>query len=416
MTPLLVSTEDGGGGAAIAAHRLLRGLRDAGCEARMLVGFQRGDDPAVLGPPTSLARGMMHLRSNLDHRISRFLCHGRAGAFSNPIVPGSGLRLTLVNGFDVLNLHWVNRSFVRPEDLIRVRRPIVWTLHDMWPFTGGCHYDGGCGQFTQKCGRCPMLRSPGAFNSSRRLWTRKRKAWRNIDLCVVAPSRWLADEARRSTLFAERRVEVIPNGLDLDVFSPRDRSMCRSILGLPQDKRIILFGAVNATGDRRKGFDLLDQTLHRLVALRPRESFLAAIFGAGSGADIGPDAFETRYLGQLHDDITIALTMAAADVLVLPSRQENLSNVLAESLACGTPCAAFDIGGNRDLVQSETTGHLARPFDTEDLAAGIAWMLEDDGRAADLGRNARAKVVENLCAKKCAARYIELFREMMRQG
>jgi glycosyltransferase involved in cell wall biosynthesis len=312
---------------------------------------------------------------------------------------------------DIVNLHWVCDGFVRVEAVAQFAVPVVWTLHDMWPFTGGCHYNGECRGFELRCGNCQQLGSRTQHDLSRLVWGRKQRAWDGVNLTVVAPSRWLADEARCSSLLRTVRIEVVPYGIDLQLYRPMDRVRARASLELPREAPLILFGAAAAVHDRRKGFDLLQLALSKLRGSLPEDARLIVFGGDASerNVDFG---LPIHYLGTLTDEAMLARLYAAADVFVAPSRQDNLPNTVLEAMACGTPPVAFDVGGMRDLIDSRATGWLARPFDTEDLARGIGWVLAHP-RAAELGAAVRRKAERELGAELHAKRMLALYNSLL---
>lgn len=292
--------------------------------------------------------------------------------------------------------------------------PVVWTLHDMWAFTGGCCYAGDCKAYFRSCGSCPQLNSGSGRDISYQIWNRKLRHLKKINLTVVSPSRWLAECAKLSFLFRDVRVEVIPNGLDLTQFKPIDKKIAREILGLPLNRKFILFGAMNAASDSRKGFQNLQPALQQLAVNKDTEKAELIVFGSSQPADPPDFGLQTRYLGRLHDDVSLALLYSAADVFVAPSIQENLANTVMEALACGTPCVAFDIGGMPDMIEHRLNGYLARPFEPSDLAAGIAWVLSDDSRCSALARRAREKAEAEFEIQSVAGRYAKLYGELLR--
>jgi glycosyltransferase involved in cell wall biosynthesis len=288
---------------------------------------------------------------------------------------------------DVVHFHWVGWGMLRFEDLPRIRVPIVWTLHDMWAFTGGCHYDQGCGKYAEHCGACPMLGSHREHDLSRWTWDRKRRTLDKVaSLTVVGLSRWLADCAARSSLFTDRCIVNLPNPLDTTFFRPVDRMAARRKHGLPLDKKLILFGATDSTGDPRKGFDKLVAALGRLKT----EQAELVVFGARQGLEGLP--FRTHAFVDFIPDRDLVELYAAADVMVVPSLQENLAATIMEPLACGTPVVAFAIGGNVDMIDHGVNGYLARPFDVDDLASCIDATLGHMDH--DLLRQAARKKVE----------------------
>ncbi|MGF1505953.1 MAG: glycosyltransferase family 4 protein [Anaerolineae bacterium] len=404
MRVLMLSTYDRLGGAAIAARRLHDGLRAAGVDSLMLVHEKTDPDASVI---SAYSRLNTVERFRLSQSIRR---HGAAlGRYPERTTADwsinrweNGLR-TAIESLqpDILHLHWVGNGYMPLQTLSRIRVPVVWTLHDMWAFTGGCHYTDGCEQYTDSCGCCPQLASDTVRDLSRSGWMLRQRHLPVERLTVASPSRWLADCARKSSLLAKAVIDVIPNGLSLDRFRPFDRSLARSVFGLPHDTPIILFGAVNSTSTPRKGYVYLKQMLLDLPA-----GVHTVVFGTFDGLDL-PSS--TTSVGVLRDEHTMALLYAAADVFVAPSTQDNLPNTVMEALACGTPVVAFRIGGMPDLITHGQTGYLAQPFDTTDLAAGVTACLENPSWGQAGRRDAEARYGIDHAAR----RYLELYRSLL---
>lgn len=412
MRVVFLNTRDSGGGAARAAVRLLHGVREAGVDALMLVQRKLADDNAVVGSDGRFANELAVLRSDLDCAPLRLYPKRNHFIFSPAFLPEKlQSKVDLIKP-DIVHLHWLGEGFLRLESLARFGRPLVWTLHDSWAFTGGCHIPFDCLNYREKCGFCPTLGSSCQSDLSRWVWRRKERVFRKLNLTVVTPSRWLADCARSSSLLERFRIEVIPNGLDLERFKPIDKSLARQIIGLPQDKKIILFGAMSSTSDKNKGFHLLQPALQKLVAKGWKENVELLVFGSTEPANAPDFGLRTHYLGRLHDDTSIALLYSAADLFVAPSIQENLPNTVMEAMACGTPCVAFNIGGMPDLIEHEKSGYLARPFEPDALAEGIAWGLEDEERSHVLSSRCRKKVAD-FSIDCVVGRYIDLYKNLL---
>ncbi len=325
-----------------------------------------------------------------------------AAVWANPLrVPLSRFNAKLVH------LHWIGASMLRVEELAKLGVPVVWTLHDAWAFTGGCHYTGDCDRFKKQCGNCPQLASATENDQSRSLWRRKQQVFAGMDLTVVAPSRWLAGVAGQSSLLAGRRVEVIPNGLDTDVFKPVDKNAAKAYFGVDPARPVLLFGARWLT-DRRKGGDLLYETMGRLDF---RCTLL--VFGEGDIHVPTTQHVTVRALGTLSDDISLAMMYSAADVFVCPSREDNLPNTVAEALACGTPCAAFDVNGLPEMIEHRKTGWLAKAFDPTDLGAGIKWLVTHQ-QPEQLQRAARDKALAEYSMAAMTERYTRLYAELLK--
>ncbi|ACH39573.1 glycosyltransferase, WcfI-like protein [Citrifermentans bemidjiense Bem] len=413
MNPLLISTFDIFGGAARAAYRLHEGLRQAGVDSRMLVQEKKTDDFAVIGPQTKSDYLLSRIRANFD-AVPLCLYPGRRKSlFSSAVWPDAlTARVTALNP-DVVHLHWVSYGFLRIETLAAIDAPIVWTLHDMWPFTGGCHYSDGCDRYLVGCGCCPLLSSSGPHDLSRWNFSRKVRCWDAIQMTVVAPSRWLGECAKKSLLFKNKDIEVIPNGVDLTRFRSRDKGFCRDILSLPKGKKIILTGAMDGSSDRRKGFDLLQTALCRLKQSSPDAELV--IMGASRPSVVPDFGLPVHYLGMLHDEITLSLAYGAADLFVAPSREENLSNMVLEAIACGLPCVAFAVGGMPDLIEHGGNGFLAAALEPVDFSDAVARVLKDDLLRNEMSCLSREKAERQFESSLVAGRHARLYDEVSRR-
>lgn len=415
MKVLMLNTFDNVAGADRAARRLQRGVQAQGVAAQMLVQFRYGaasDD--LLCHPSPLVRQLRRLKLFLGTLPVRRYPLRPVSNFTPALLPDRLPQMVARLAPDLIHLHWLGAGFCRIESLARFGRPLLWTLHDSWPFTGGCHLPGACLKYRERCGACPVLGSTRAEDLSRAVWERKARSWRDLPLTVVAPSRWLAECARASALFRDVRVEVIPNGIDTAVFRPLEKEAARALLGLPPHRPVVLFGAVNPLSDANKGWPQLQAAL-RLVS-RSRPDALAVVFGASAPAGPSATGLETIFLGRLTDDAQLAAAYAAADVFVAPSRQEAFCQTALEALACGTPVAAFAATGLLDIVVHRQCGYLARPGDCDDLAAGILWILAAAERHAQLRHSARLRAEGDFAIAAVARRYRELYRELLAPG
>jgi len=407
-----ISTHDLNGGAARAAYRLHDGLKSSGVNSCLIVQEKESDSSEVIGPKGFLAEGLGLSRSFLD-RFPAFFYPGRTERFWGVNwLPFPVLDNAAIANADIVHLHWFCSGYLPIYYLKKFNKPIVWTLHDMWAFTGGCHYVGDCKRYTEQCGACPQLGSTNARDLSHSVWQRKKKHWSALDLTLVSPSKWLADCTRRSLLSAYP-VKKIPYNIDSDLYKPLDRCSSRKTLGLPDDKKLILFGAVNATSDQRKGFQLLYPAMRSLASISGPGHFELMIYGASQPVDPPDFGFPVHYYGKIHDDEMLAILFSAADVVVAPSREDNLPLVVMEALACGTPCVAFDIGGMSDMIDHGKNGYLAKAFDVEDLSRGVHWVLEDINRLLELSKNARNKVMERFTTVKIVNSYLELYEQIL---
>ena len=413
IRPLLLSTTDQVGGASRAAYRLHQALRQIGVPAQMLVQTKSSDDDMVIGPNGKLAKRLAGL-SPILNRLPLAPYRNREPVIFSPQWLPDGLRSKILqHAPDIIHLHWVCDGFLRIETLAKLNRPIIWTLHDMWPFTGGCHYTQGCERYTNSCGACPGLKSHSEWDVSHWIWQRKAKAWRKLNLTIVAPSNWIAECAKSSLLFNERRIEVIPYCIDTEVYRPVDPRRARDLLSLPQDKSLVLFGALHLTQERRKGFHLFQAALQKLISLGWGDKVEVVLFGASQNGEALDLGFKTHHLGQIHDDEMLASLYSAADAFVLPSTEDNLPNTVLEALGCGTPCVAFDVGGLRDLIDHRENGYLAPPFETDALAQGIVWVLTDENRRQKLSQRSRQRVEATFTPTNIAQRHLRLYQELV---
>lgn len=415
MNILHLSTHDITGGAARSAYRLHQGLGRRGHQSRMLVSTKASHDPYVVTvdlPADLLSRVRRRLRrKRIERDFARYRPSRPAGleAFSDDRTPGEAALVRLLPECDVINLHWVAGLLDHPSFFSSVPRvrPIVWTLHDMNALTGGCHYDLGCRRHATQCGACPQLGSPDPGDLASQVWQRKSEALSGVPpraLHIVAPSRWLARTAKQSALLARFPVTVIPYGIDLEVFAPRDRRAAREVLGIPQAARVVLFLA-DVLSNGRKGFDLLMRALQGCV----HKVDHLALMSLGHNPPPNELPVPWFHFGFLADDRLLSLMYSAADVFVIPSRQDNLPNTVLEALACGLPCIGFDVGGISDMVRAGVTGLLAPSNDVDGLERATVELLGDEARRRTMARTCRAVCLAEYALDRQAQRYAELY-------
>jgi glycosyltransferase involved in cell wall biosynthesis len=429
MHPLILSTFDIKGGAAKASFRLHEGLRKINIDSTMLVQYHESSEDKIIGAANKLEKYLNQARPTLDNLpLNQYQGRGD-GAFSPQWFPDFIDNKIAAISPDIINLHWTC-GYIRIESLPRWKKPIVWTLHDMWTFTGGCHYSQECDRYTKSCGACPQLNSDKERDISRWVWKRKAKAWQNLDITIVTPSAWLAKCVRASSLFSQANIEVIPNGIDIQRYKPLNRKFAREHLNLPHDKQLILIGA-NSLYLRRKGSQYFQKALASLKASGYADKIELVVFGILPNEiknklqlklDLDLDFhldfhldFQIHYIGNLNDEISLALIYAASDVFVAPYIEDNLPNTIMESLASGTPCVAFATGGIPEMIEHQNNGFLAQPLDAESLASGIIWVLENNQRWEKLKQNARKKVETEFTQQIQAKRYAKLFTEVIQK-
>lgn len=406
-----LSTYDEYGGAGIAATRLHRALCAAGADSRMLVRQRRSADATIAQPGGRWSRLWLKLQRRCD-RLALAGIVPPARGFSVGWVGGPAIRAAGSLAPDIVHAHWIADGFVQPDALARLRVPVVWTMHDLWAFTGGCHYPGSCERFTSQCGSCPALHSGRDADLSRSGWRRRQQLYARKAVTVVAPSRWMADCARRSALLSGADIRVIPNGVDPERFAPADRSAARQALGLPIDRTILLAGAVQLRDDPRKGYAALVEAMRQLAREGLRERVELAVFGGFAPAIVELNGIRVRALGPLQGDVALARAYAAADLFVLPSAEDNLPNTVMEAMATGLPVLAHAVGGLTDLIDDGENGALVAPAGGA-LGRAITRLVADPGRLAAWGRAARDKAVRKFTAVRCAEAHRTLYEELV---
>ena len=416
----LFSTSDAGG-AAIAALRLHQALRGENVPSLTYVQHKSGNTPLVyvLPPPPDdrvLPDGkggaLLASAPRDRRRQARILGDYPQRPAGSESFSDSEAALRLHNApllaeSDIFHLHWVAGFIDVPGNTeFLVGKKIVWTLHDMNPFTGGCHYADGCDKYLTQCGACPQLGSHRERDLAWQTWKRREYAYRKLDITVVSPSRWLAEEARKSSLLGRFPVHHIPNGLPLDVFRPYDRSAARNALGLAADARVLMFSAAGVF-NRRKGFSSLLEALGLL-----REEALArnlVLLITGDGGDLLRGLpYSIKAMGRVDRPEIMALAYSAADAVALPTQEDNLPNVLLEALACGTPAVSFAVGGVPEIIEHGKTGWLAPPRDVRALADCLLQALADRTPSRRLA--CRTTALEHYSLSLQARRYQELYR------
>ncbi len=416
---LTVNVSDSSGGAARAAYRIYKATIEAGVDGQFLVKNKALNDPNVLTVESFDSLGSFKAPFRwLQHKINNKLQQARWRPYPNrQDVFMSDLRGGSLHGalqkieYDILHLHWINLRFIDINDLAKITKPIVWTLHDCWPFTGVCHYFYDCTRYKQSCGCCPHLASNNERDLSHKVWQKKMEIFSKLNIHVVCPSNWLAQAARESTIFKQFPVSVIPNPLDTDFFTPGSKVDACKVLCISPDKRYILYGAMNAVKDRRKGFAELKSCLQYYENQFDTKDIEVLIFGSNDKAQLELNHIRTTDLGMLNDQ-QLRAAYRASDVMVTPSLSENLSNIIMESLACGTPVVAFNIGGNSDMIDHKLNGYLAKASDTKDLAQGIGYCLSYNS-GNKLSEAARSKVLKCFNAGVVRRLYTELYKHII---
>ncbi|MGF6906991.1 glycosyltransferase [Fusobacterium sp. PH5-44] len=383
MKILHISTSDKTGGAAIAAYRLHVALLKNGINSKMLVLEKTTDDKEIFTVTLKKIFRIFlpRLMSFLEQmKFKKYKNRENMIMFSQGKYGFNISKHPSIIEADVIHLHWINNGMLSIKEIKKISqlgKKIIWTLHDMWAFTGGCHYSGKCLEYENKCGNCKILSTNELNDITRKNFEIKKKYYQKMNLKLIGCSEWIGKCVRNSSLFREKEIKIIPNIIDKNIFKPIEKCICRNILNLDLQKKYILFGAINSNTDKRKGHHLLMEALKKLKLMKStfNEEIEILIFGSSHFLEADQIPFKIKFFGHVYDEITLALIYNSVDVFVAPSLEDNLPNTVNESLLCGTPVVAFKIGGMGDMINHLKNGYLAIPNNSTDLAFGILKFL-----------------------------------------
>lgn len=411
MRVLIVNTSEKTGGAAIAAARLRDALISNGVKAKMLVCQKESDNLSVVGLRPKW-------KTKLNFLIERFLIWANNGFTRKHLfdidTATHGTDITSLPEYkeaDVIHLHWINQGMLSLSiirKMIKSGKPIVWTMHDMWPFTGICHHARTCQNFMTCCHDCDLLSHPKAHDLSEKVMKRKERIFKRSNIYFIGCSRWLADEAKKSNLLHNLNITDIPNPLNTRVFKPSDKTEARKENMLPLDKTLILFSAFKTTTPA-KGIKYFIETCHLYNQLHPEMHDKIGIIAVGKEAETISAEFPypVYSMGYVSDERKMISIYNACDVFFMPSLQENLPNTIAEAMACGIPCIASNVGGIPQMIHHLENGYLARLKDTKDMANGLEWFFQCDRNA--VGKTARSFAVDQYAEQNVALRYLDIY-------
>lgn len=412
---LHISKSDFDGGAAIAALRICKSQqKKENLSSQLLVQQKKSNlDQIIQADLNSVKKTINFI---FDESSIRLLTNSSNGRFTFPFLGNDISKFSIVRNANVINLHWINGGFLSLDSLkklIALNKPIVWTLHDMWSFTGGCHYSSTCEKYTHNCYDCPSLIIRSASDLSNKIFSLKEKLYKNAKLSIVTCSNWLAIEAKRSKLLSDKNITVIPNPIDTELFKPLNKLECRKELNLPQDKKLILIGAMNLK-DKRKGVDYLIDAVN-LLAETDKElisKIEIVTFGKLEDNVVNKLPVKINQLGKLASERKIVCAYNSADIFLAPSLQDNLPNTVLESLSCGIPVVAFSIGGIPDMIDHLQNGYLVKPESSINLAEGIKFVLSERELYKKMVITARNKVLNNFTEEIISKKYIELYKSI----
>ena len=415
MRILIVSTSEKTGGAALAANRLMEALKNNGEKAMMLVRDKETEQ-------ISVAALLSSWRLRWHFLWERWCVFGhlrfRREHLFDIDIANSGNDITRTREFqeaDIIHLHWVNQGMLSLNNIRKILdsgKPVVWTMHDIWPATAICHLTMGCERYQSRCSHCPYLPGSGGENDlASQVWKRKERMLQGKNILFVACSRWLATEAGKSGLLQGQKVVSIPNPIDLHIFHQEDKTAARQRAGLPLDKRLILFVSQRVT-NQNKGMSYLVEACKILNTQHPETKDNTGLVILGGHAEEVAGQFEMPVypLGYVNDTKRIVDIYNAADLFVLPSLSENLPNTIMEAMACGVPCVGFKVGGIPEEIDHLKNGYVAEYKNAEDLSRGMRWVL-DEANPQELSSHAVGKVASTYSQQRVALKYIEVYSQ-----
>ena len=379
MRVLIVNTSERTGGAAVAANRLMKALNNNGVKAKMLVRDKETDTLTVIGLPKS---PLLHWHFLWERLVIFCRLHFQRRHLFELDIANTGSDITKLREFeeaDVIHLHWINQGMLSLNSIRKILRsgkPVVWTMHDIWPATAICHVTLGCRYFTSHCRNCKYLPGGGSNNDlAARTWQKKERMVADENIFYVACSRWLESEAKASALLRGQKITSIPNPIDTHIYKKGDKLAARRELGLPEDKKLILFASQRVTNEN-KGMSYLIEACRELHT-KGQTPYEVVILGGHAEEVVAQLPLKAHPLGYVNDEQRIVSVYQAVDVFVLPSLSENLPNTIMEAMACGVPCVGFKVGGIPEEIDHQKTGYIAEYRNSSDLAKGISWILEE---------------------------------------
>jgi len=403
-------TSELSGGAAVAAQRLNDALRRQGVDSRL---YYESGLPLVAGCQPVL-ENQSFTRRNLAALAQAW--RNRRNAPGCLVTSPRWIRRTPLQDFgprpDVVNLHWISRWIDQPSFFASLPPdlPVVWSLHDMNPFTGGCHHAGDCERFTDHCRDCPQLKNPSPHDDAFRFFEVKKRCYTGKNLHVISSSDWMSAQARGSALLRHARsFHTIPVGLDTESFKPIDKSCARQALAIDSGRFVVGFACADLSSPDKGGLLLVEA----LRALADKTKITLLVFGAGKLPENG-GKYQLIELGSINLPRLQSQFYSACDVFAAPSRIESFGLTALEAMACGTPVVAFETGGLVDIVADGETGLLEKQVGSvAGLHDRLDWMLRHPAERRDMGLAARHRAEERFSSALMAKRYVELYDRLL---
>ncbi len=418
MKVVLVNTTDSGGGAAIACKRLMEALTLEGIDVRMLVMTKKSRLVQVQPFRSTKLQRRLSIFRFIYERLTFFFHEKDKSvrfAFSLANIGVDISNHSWIKEADIVHIHWINAGFLSLKNIKQIlqkKENVVWTLHDMWLFTGGCHYAGTCENFKNSCGNCPLLKNPSDKDLSNRIWKKKFDIFGQLNLNIITCSRWLGNVASSSTLLKKSTINSIPNTISLAQYKPEDKYLIRQKWGIPKEPFLLLFGAANVY-DKRKGLNYLMEALRLLTKMGVEKNQLHIVmFGKAKNFDVSILPYPVHNLGLIKSTEQMTDIYALADMFVIPSLEDNLPNTIMEAMACGTPAIGFNIGGIPEMIDHFENGMIVDEISSEALAKGLHFCINNP-KLDEWSFKARQKVELEYNNQRVAQRHFSAYTEII---
>jgi glycosyltransferase involved in cell wall biosynthesis len=401
MKIIHISSSDSGG-AGRAAYRIHKSLLSIGVDSEMWVNRKKTRDSKVLCPAGKFSKFLAYLKPHTRIPFRQLLLTKNTILHSPAIFASSWIRKINQSDADIINLHWVQHEMLSISDIAKIKKPIVWTLHDMWVFCGAEHiswdkrWKNGYYSFNRPS-------HEKGFDLNKWTWERKKKYWKKT-YQIITPSNWLSKCVKQSKLMFKWPVTTIGNPIDTRLWKPENKKKCRDFFKFSHKDKILLFGTFGSNLEYHKGFDILKKTLRQIN----NKNLKLVIFGENKKIKFSELDTQVIDIGFIKKNEELKYLYSAADATIIPSRIESFGQMASESSACGTPVIAFRTGGLKDIVEHKITGYLAKNFESEDLANGINWILSSKNKKK-ISQNARKRIINNFDNYKIAKKYLKVY-------
>ena len=413
MKILHISSSDGGGGAAIAALRIHLSLASSNIDSSMFVAKKTSDQKNVFSFESKFMKLYSLVKTGIGAKISKIQKTENETIHSISFIPSRIENFINKSDYDLIHLHWVQGEMMSIESIGRIKKPLIWTLHDNWAFSGSEHLPLNEFDLRYQEGYFKRNKPKGHnfLDFDRWCWERKKKNWLE-SIPIVCPSNWLADCAKKSALMKSWSVSTIPNPLDTNIFKPVIQNSARKVFNLPLNKKIILFGSMDGTNNKNKGWDLLSKALNLVYSKIPNS--IAVVFGQSSSDKKENVNMPIFYVGKLVDPQSLAVLYSAADITVVPSKFESFGQTASESSSCGTPVVAFDSSGLKDVISHDETGFLVEPYNCSYLAESIIEILVNEKKMKSFKSACRKRAIKLWSYQTISNKYSALYSEILK--